>query len=124
MMRASRDRRLDGIGKGGERRVERRKLDLPLLDTFQRQADRREQPAKTGIGGEGAEQRLCRDQLIGNILHFVDRKKEQTVTREELAAIRSPDRPVKLLPVAQPLRQVTGGIFGLARTCRIDDEYE
>ncbi len=122
MMRPAGERRLDRIGQRGQRRVERRELDLAVLDALERQADRREQAAQAGIGGQRAEQGLGGDQLIGDVLDLLDRQEEQAVAREELAAIGAAHRLVELRAITQPLRQIGRRILGLAGCGGIDDD--
>ncbi len=83
---------LDGIRQGGQRRVERRQLDLVALHALRREADRREQAPQAGIGGERPEQRLRRDELVRDLLHVVGRQEEQAVLGEEGTAV-GPDAP-------------------------------
>src|SRR5260221_10660066 len=124
MMRPAGKFRFDWISKRRQRRIECRQLYFTLLPSLEGETDRREQAAQAGISGERAEERLCCNQLVGDILDLLDRKEQQAVASEKFTPIGAPYGLIELRTIAQPLRQGRGGVLGLSRSCGIDDNGE
>src|SRR5205085_6643724 len=71
-----------------DRPFERLKFRLPSLDAFQRRRKAVHDAAQAGVRRQGAEKRLCRDQLPGGGPDLLDWKKQQTFARKKTAAAR------------------------------------
>ncbi len=76
-------RRRRGLRHRRERAIDVLGLDVAMEDALRGEIERIEDAAQAGISRERADQRLRRDQLIGEILHLLLRQEEQALLAEE-----------------------------------------
>ena len=105
----------DRVGDGDDRPLEIPELGLATLHPLQEAREDVHQAAQAGIGRQGPQQRLGRDELIGQMLDIGGRQEQQAVALEEYAAVGPIDDGEQLRMLLQPRRQRRGRLLGELR---------
>ena len=101
----------DRIADGDDRPLEIPELGLATLHPLQKRAKTSIRPRRLGSAAKRPQQRLGRDELIGQMLDIGGRQEQQAVALEEYAAVRPIDDGEKLRILLQPRRQRGGRLL-------------
>ena len=110
--------------EGRDRPFERLKFRLPALDAFERRRKAVHDAAQARIRRQGAEKRLCRDQLLGGGPDLLDRKEQQTFARKKIAATRRAHIVKEAGTVLERRRQFGRAAFGKFGRRAIDNDID
>ncbi len=120
----ARDRGLDRLGHGGERRLDQVERRPALGDAVERQGERAKQSAQCGIRGEAADHRLHLDELVRQVRQLLRREEEKAVPAKERPLRRALDRGEQVLARGEARRERGCGVSRGVGGRRVDDDRQ